>query len=169
MTVPAVTEPVKSTAPLGDRMADDHVPLDEEHADLMAAFVEAHGFLSWLNLEVEDLERGRIVMSVPYDEKLVNPGSQVGSIHGGVAASLIDTASGFALRSTFDDPTTGSLATTDLNVTYLRPATNDLRVEAEVLRAGDSMGFTDTLVTSVAPDGETKEIAVGRTSYRLFR
>ncbi|MEZ3145228.1 PaaI family thioesterase [Halobaculum sp. MBLA0143] len=150
-------------------MADDHVPLDEEHADLMAAFVEAHGFLSWLNLEVEDLERGRIVMSVPYDEKLVNPGSQVGSIHGGVAASLIDTASGFALRSTFDDPTTGSLATTDLNVTYLRPATNDLRVEAEVLRAGDSMGFTDTLVTSVAPDGETKEIAVGRTSYRLFR
>ena len=150
-------------------MADDHVPLDEEHADLMAAFVEAHGFLSWLNLEVEELERGRIVMSVPYDEKLVNPGSEVGSIHGGVAASLIDTASGFALRSTFDDPTTGSLATTDLNVTYLRPATNDLRVEAEVLRAGDSMGFTDTLVTSVAPDGEAKEIAVGRTSYRLFR
>lgn len=150
-------------------MADDRVPLDEEHADLMAAFVEAHGFLSWLNLEVEELERGRIVMSVPYDEKLVNPGSQVGSIHGGVAASLIDTASGFALRSTFDDPTTGSLATTDLNVTYLRPATNDLRVEAEVLRAGDSMGFTDTLVTSVAPDGDEKEIAVGRTSYRLFR
>lgn len=150
-------------------MADDRVPLDEEHADLMAAFVEAHGFLSWLNLEVEELERGRIVMSVPYDEKLVNPGSQVGSIHGGVAASLIDTASGFALRSTFDDPTTGSLATTDLNVTYLRPATDDLRVEAEVLRAGDSMGFTDTLVTSVAPDGDEKEVAVGRTSYRLFR
>jgi len=150
-------------------MADDRVPLDEDHADLMAAFVEAHGFLSWLNLEVEELERGRIVMSVPYDEKLVNPGSQVGSIHGGVAASLIDTASGFALRSTFDDPTTGSLATTDLNVTYLRPATDDLRVEAEVLRAGDSMGFTDTLVTSVAPDGDEKEVAVGRTSYRLFR
>lgn len=148
---------------------DETVPLDEEHEELLAAFVESHGFLSWLNLRVEELERGRIVMSVPYDEKLVNPGSEVGSIHGGVAASLIDTASGFALRSTFDDPTTGSLATTDLNVTYLRPATDDLRVEAEVLRAGESMGFTDTLVTSVAPDGETKDVAVGRTSYRLFR
>ncbi|MEZ3116385.1 PaaI family thioesterase [Halobaculum sp. MBLA0147] len=148
---------------------DEAVPLDEEHEELLAAFVESHGFLSWLDLRVEELERGRIVMSVPYDEKLVNPGSEVGSIHGGVAASLIDTASGFALRSTFDDPTTGSLATTDLNVTYLRPATDDLRVEAEVLRAGESMGFTDTLVTSVAPDGETKDVAVGRTSYRLFR
>jgi uncharacterized protein (TIGR00369 family) len=148
---------------------DEPVPLDQEHTDLLQAFIEEHGFLSWLNLEVEELERGRIVMSVPYDEKLVNPGSEVGSIHGGIAASLVDTASGFALRSTFDDPTTGSLATTDLNVTYLRPATNDLRVEAEVLRAGGSMGFTDTLVTSVDPDGEEKDVAVGRTSYRLFR
>ena len=147
----------------------DHDPLDETHAQALSAFIEAHGFLSWLNLEVTELERGRIVMRVPYDEKLVNPGSSVGSIHGGVAASLIDTASGFALRSTYADPTTGSLATTDLNVTYLRPATADLRVEAEVLRAGGSMGFTDTLVSSVDPDGDTKAVAVGRTSYRLFR
>ncbi len=148
---------------------DAATPLDEKHTELLQAFIESHGFLSWLNLEVEELEQGRIVMSVPYDEKLVNPGSTVGSIHGGVAASLIDTASGFALRSTFDDPTTGSLATTDLNVTYLRPATNDLRVEAEVLRAGGSMGFTDTLVTSLDPAGDDKAVAVGRTSYRLFR
>lgn len=70
-------------------------------------------------------------------------------------------------QSTFDDPTTGSLATTDLNGTYFRSATADLRVEAEVLRAGDST-FTDTLVTSVAPDGETKDVAVRRSSYRLF-
>ena len=149
--------------------ADDHEPLDDYHTELLSAFIEAHGFLSWLNLTVEELERGRIVMRVPYDEKLVNPGSEVESIHGGVAASLIDTASGFALRSTFADPTTGSLATTDLNVTYLRPATDDLRVEAEVLRAGGSMGFTDTLVTSVDPDGGRVPVAVGRTSYRLFR
>ncbi len=143
--------------------------LDSTHAEALSAFIDAHGFLSWLDLQVERLERGHIVMRVPYDEKLVNPGSTVGSIHGGIAASLVDTASGFALRSTFDDPTTGSLATTDLNVTYLRPATADLRVEADVLRAGDSMGFTDTLVTSPDPDGDRKAVATGRTSYRLFR
>lgn len=149
--------------------ADDDGHIEPEHVEMLEAFIESHGFLSWLDLTVEEFERGRIVMSVPYDEKLVNPGSPVGSIHGGIAATLVDTGSGFALRSTFDDPTDGSLATTDLNVTYLRPATNDLRVEAEVLRAGGSMGFTDTLVSSVAPDGEQKDVAVGRTSYRLFR
>lgn len=149
---------------------DDPFPeLDADQVDMLQSFIESHGFLSWLNLRVEDLDRGRIVMSVPYDEKLVNPGSPVGSIHGGIAATLVDTASGFALRSTFDDPTDGSLATTDLNVTYLRPATDDLRVEAEVLRAGGSMGYTDTIVSSVDPEGEEKDVAVGRTSYRLFR
>ncbi|MFB6178044.1 MAG: PaaI family thioesterase, partial [Halobaculum sp.] len=73
---------------------DGGTPLGEEHTELLQAFIESHGFLSWLNLEVEELEQGRIVMSVPYDEKLVNPGSEVGSIHGGIAASLVDTASG---------------------------------------------------------------------------
>lgn len=151
-------------------MDDDSVTdLDSDHVELLQEFIESHGFLSWLNLRVEKLDRGRIVMSVPYDEKLVNPGSPVGSIHGGIAATLVDTASGFALRSTFENPTTGSLATTDLNVTYLRPATDDLRVEAEVLRAGGSMGYTDTIVSSDDPEGERKDVAVGRTSYRLFR
>ena len=31
------------------------------------------------------------------------------------------------------------------------------------------MGLTDTLVSGVAPDGEQKGVAVGRTSDRLFR
>ena len=107
---------------------------------------------------------------VPYDEKFANlvPGGE-GNVHGGVAATLIDTASGFALRSTFEDPEAARLTTTDLNVSYLRPATDDLRVEADVLRAGGSMGVTDATVSSVAPDGEETDVAVGRTSYRLFR
>ncbi len=150
-------------------MTDDRDDLEPETVAAMETFIESHGFLSWLDLQVETIERGRIEMAIPYDTKLVNPGSEVGSIHGGIAATLIDTASGFALRSTFENPAAGRLATTDLNVTYLRPATDDLRVSAKVLRSGGSMGFTDTTVWSVAPDGTEKETAVGRTSYRLFR
>lgn len=143
--------------------------LGAEHVAALEAFIESHGFLSWLELSVESMSKGRIELSIPYDQKLVNPGSDVRSIHGGIAASLIDTASGLALRTTFENPTAGRLATTDLNVSYLRPATDDLYVEAEVLRAGGSMGFTDTSVRSVGPEGTEKEAAVGRTSYRLFR
>jgi uncharacterized protein (TIGR00369 family) len=132
--------------------------------------VDQHGFFSWLGLDIERIEHGRVVLSVPYDEKFTNlvPGGEA-NVHGGVAATLIDSASGFALRSTFDEPEKATLTTTDLNISYLRPATDDLTVEAEVVRAGGSMGVTDATVSSIAPDGEEKSVAVGRTSYRLFR
>lgn len=129
----------------------------------LESFIADHGYLSWLDLQLEFIERGRVEMSVPETEDLRNPGPG-GSIHGGIAATLIDTASGFALRTTFGDPTNARLATTDLDVSYLRPATGDLRVEAEVLRAGGRTGVTDV---SVESNGET--VAVGRTTYRLFR
>ena len=132
--------------------------------------VDRHGFFAWLGLEIENIERGNVVLSVPYDEKFTNlvPGGEA-NVHGGIAATLIDSASGFALRSTFENPKEATLTTTDLNVSYLRPTTDDLTVEAEVVRAGGSMGVTDATVSSIAPDGEEKPVAVGRTSYRLFR
>lgn len=71
--------------------------------DGLQSFIEQHGYLSWLDLRIETLEHGRIQISIPADEKLHDPGRD-GLIHGGIAATLIDTASGFALRTTFEDP-----------------------------------------------------------------
>ncbi|PSP37558.1 PaaI family thioesterase [Halobacteriales archaeon QH_7_65_31] len=130
----------------------------------LAAELSDHGLLSWLDLSVIEFEHGRAVFKLPFDEKLANIGS--GTVHGGVTATVIDTASGFALRTTFDDPTEVALTTTDLNTRYVRPATDDLRVEAEVVRAGGSMGVTECEVTSVH-DGTV--VATGGTTYRLFR
>ncbi|RJS98148.1 PaaI family thioesterase [Halococcus sp. IIIV-5B] len=147
--------------------------MTELSADQRAGFesvVDEHGLFSWLGIELDAVEDGRVVLRVPYDEKFANlvAGGE-GNVHGGVTATLVDTASGFALRSTFEDPAAAQLTTTDLDVSYLRPATDDLIVEAEVLRAGGSMGVTDATVRSTAPNGEEKAVAVGRTSYRLFR
>ncbi|ELY76243.1 PaaI family thioesterase [Natrinema pallidum] len=130
------------------------------------SFVRRHGYLSWLNLEVFDLESGRAVLAIEPDEDFENPVGTDGHdpVHGGIVATLIDTASAFALRSTFDDPGEADLTTTDLNVSYLRPATGDLRAVADVLRAGGSTGVTDVTV-----EGADGEAAVGRTTYRLFR
>lgn len=134
-----------------------------------SAIVEQHGLFSWLGLRVESIEDGRAVVVVPDDEKLRNIGEGGGTpIHGGVAATVIDTVSGFALRTTFDDPMEAQLTTTDLNVSYLRPAHGDLRATAEVVRAGGSMGVAEVDVTAPTPEGEDT-VAVGRASYRLFR
>ena len=161
----------RGTAANGGAARED---LSADAAAEMQAFVDRHGYLSWLGVTVEEAERGRIVMSVPYDEKLVNPDPEgTAVVHGGIAATLVDTASGFVLRTTFDDPAQAALTTADLNVSYLRPATGDLRAEAEVVRAGGSMGVTEVTVESADPEGdgseEPTEVAVGRASYRLFR
>ncbi|WP_408957623.1 PaaI family thioesterase [Natrinema sp. 74] len=130
------------------------------------SFVKRHGYLSWLDIEVDHLEDGRAVLVIERNEDFENPIDNEGPnpVHGGIVATLIDTASAFALRSTFEDPSTAFLTTTDLNVSYLRPATGDLRAEAEVLRVGGSTGVTDVTVK-----GAGGEAAVGRTTYRLFR
>ncbi|GAB3413580.1 hotdog fold thioesterase [Haloparvum alkalitolerans] len=145
----------------------DLPPLPDGAAAFMEERIEAeHGYLSWLNTGVESVERGRIVLTIPYDDKLTNSDGE--TIHGGVAATLVDTAGGLVQRTAFPDPLDGGVATVNLNVNYLRPATGDLRAEAEVVRAGGSIGVSDMRVTSTA-NGETREVVVGQGSFRLFR
>jgi uncharacterized protein (TIGR00369 family) len=152
----------------GDRGSEEapiHIeePLNVEDASRV---IERHGYLSWLGISLEELEEGRAVMTLPYQEKLTN--WVTGTIHGGVTATLVDTCSAFALRTCLEDPMNTTLATTDLSTKYVRPATGDLHVEAEVIRAGTSTGVTRVTVLSTDPDGETKEVAIGATTYRLF-
>ncbi|XVH32691.1 PaaI family thioesterase [Haloferacaceae archaeon DSL9] len=137
-------------------------------AAITHAIEEEHGYLSWLGTEVESIERGRIVLAIPYDEKLTNTTSPP-TVHGGVAATLVDTAGGLAQRTTFDDPTVGGVATVNLNVNYLRRAGGDLTATAEVVRAGGSIGVSEMRVESPTPDGDTEPVVVGQGSFRLFR
>ncbi|MWV64220.1 hotdog fold thioesterase [Halorubrum sp. JWXQ-INN 858] len=142
-------------------------PLPEEAiARIERRIEEEHGYLSWLNTSVDVVERGRIVLSIPFDETLTNADGR--TIHGGVAATLVDTAGGVAQRTVFDDPSTGGVATVNLTTNYLRPATGDLRAEAEVVRSGGSIGVSEMRVTSTTDDG-SRAVVVGQGSFRLFR
>ena len=136
-------------------------------------FVDAHGYLSWLGTTVESMTHDTLVMTIPFDRKLSNTTSDdrdsPAQIHGGIAATLIDTAGGVALRPHLDDPVTDGVATINLNVNYLRPAGGDLTATADVVRAGSSVGVSTVTVESEAPDGESKPVATGQGAYRLFR
>ncbi|MGM0398071.1 MAG: PaaI family thioesterase [Halobacteriota archaeon] len=134
------------------------------------SFVSQHGFLSMLGVEFESIEPGRVTVCVPYDETLTNPARNgSASVHGGVASTLVDTASAFALRTTFEEPDAVGLATIDISVSYLRPAVGDLLGTAEVIRAGGHVGVTRVTVESETPTGEVQPVATGMTNYRLFR
>ncbi|MFC6940055.1 PaaI family thioesterase [Salinirubellus sp. GCM10025818] len=140
-------------------------------------FDTQHEFLSWLGVEVEELGGGRAVMSIPYQSKLTNvpwQGAEEDTRHpiqGGIASTLVDVVGGIALRPYLDDPLEDGMATINLNVNYLRPAAGDLRAEAEVVRAGRSVGVSEVLVTGGVPDDREREEAVahGTGAYRLFR
>lgn len=120
-------------------------------------------------------------MTIPYDEKLTNTVSPP-TIHGGIAATLIDTAGGIALRTMLDDPLAGGVATINLNVNYLRRASGDLTAVAEVVRAGGSVGVSTITVVSTDPEEDSDvaarqspssdwndAVATGQGAYRLFR
>lgn len=147
--------------------------MDKLGADVEAAFesfVSEHGFLSRLGVEFDSIADREVVMRIPYDETLTNPARNgSASIHGGVASTLVDTSSAFALRTTYDDPTTARLATIDLTTSYLRPAVGDLVGTAEVVRAGGHVGVASVVVESETPSGDVEPVATGMTNYRMFR
>jgi len=89
-------------------------------------------FARLLGLEVESLEPGHAVLSVKMRDDLKRNG---GIAHGGVAATLIDSAMAFAImQSLGEDEHT---VTVDLTIHYLRPLTEGkVRCSARVVRAG---------------------------------
>jgi uncharacterized protein (TIGR00369 family) len=141
---------------------------DEAVAVLQQYLEDEHEFLSWLDFTVEEFEAGRMVGTVPFDEKLTNP-TEPPTVQGGIASTLIDVVGGIALRPYLSDPLDDDIATINLNVNYLRPAAGDLTGTAEVIRAGNSVGVSYIEVVSETPDGEEQPVAVGQGAYRMFR
>jgi uncharacterized protein (TIGR00369 family) len=87
-----------------------------------------------LGMEILEVQAGRVVFALEPAEWMYNP---IGSVHGGVAASLLDTCMGCALHSTLDAGV--GWATSDLQVRYIRPMTFETgRVlgEGRVVHAG---------------------------------
>ncbi len=82
----------------------------------------------------EILERGSVAVELVPEPRHYNP---IGSVHGGVHSTLLDTACACSVHSTLD---VGEVYTTlDLTVKFLRPATVDsgvLRAVGTVLQRG---------------------------------
>lgn len=134
--------------------------------DVNRRFLANHDHLQDLGIAIEEQSEGSVRLSLPFDDSLANPGT--GVMQGGVVATLIDHAGGAAIRTTLADPAGTPHASTELNVSYVRPASGDLTAEASVVRSGTTMGVVEVEVTSTV-DGEVKTVAVGRVSLHLDR
>src|ERR1700737_130056 len=87
--------------------------------------------LGWLPPVLVDLALDSAVIRLPYREEITN-GS--GTVHGGVLATLADTAVAFALSTNFDGKM--GFATTDLTIHFLRRAKGEVWARARILKKG---------------------------------
>ncbi|WP_030212476.1 PaaI family thioesterase [Streptomyces bikiniensis] len=87
-----------------------------------------------LGFALEEVEDGRVVFSFEPAEEHYNP---IGSVHGGVYATLLDSAAGCAVHSTL--PRGTAYTSLDLSTRFLRPitvATGKVRAVGTVLTRG---------------------------------
>jgi uncharacterized protein (TIGR00369 family) len=82
-----------------------------------------------LGYEVVSMQDGVGVGKLPYNGELVGD-PRSGVLHGGVVTSLLDTTGGVAVISALGVPM--PIATLDLRIDYLRPATPGLALYARV-------------------------------------
>jgi len=102
-----------------------------------------------LGMEITKVERGRVVFELVADEIHENP---MGTMHGGIVATLVDSAMGCAVASMLPADTT--YTTLELKTNYVRPivqTTGRIRAIGSVVHIGGRVATTEAQV--VGPDG----------------
>lgn len=131
--------------------------ITEQHKQMAREALNKAPFPKLLGLELVDLKFGEAILKLKMRDELRQP---YGLLHGGATASLIDTATAFALIScqTENEQST----TVDLTVHYLRPHTEgEVVCTAKIVRAGRRI----STVSAEVVNEEGKLIATALSTY----
>jgi uncharacterized protein (TIGR00369 family) len=116
-----------------------------------------------MNFTITELSEGRAVFTVEPAEYHYNP---IGVVHGGVAATLLDSAMGCAIHSTL--PAGAGYTTLEIKVNFVRPMTTStglVRCEGRVIYVGGRTATADGQIT----DESGKLYAHATTTCIIFR
>ncbi len=109
--------------------------------ELAAGELPAPPIGSHIDLAVESIEPGVVVMSAQPDESHQNP---LGTVHGGFFATLLDSVCGCAVQSTL--PAGVSYTSLDLTVNFLRgiaPTSGRVVATGRVTKPGSRAAFVE--------------------------
>ncbi len=115
-----------------------------------------------LGYDVSEAASGRAVVSAEPGAVHLNP---AGTIHGGFAATLLDTCMGLAVETTLEKGI--GQTTVEFKISLLRPitpATGPIRAEGVVLNRGRRIGTAEGRVT----DQQGRLLAHGTTTCLIF-
>src|SRR3954453_10755727 len=115
-----------------------------------------------LGFELVEVEEGRAVFAVTPQEFHYNP---IGVVHGGLAATLLDSAMGCAVHSTL--PAGTAYTTLEVKVNFVRAITRDtgrILCEATLIHRGRTVATAEGRITAEATG---KLLAHGTTTCLL--
>lgn len=115
-----------------------------------------------LGYDVTEAVNGRVVVTADPSDDHLNP---AGTVHGGFAATLLDSCMGLAVQSTL---ARGFGSTTlEFKISLVRPITPEtgtIRAEGVVLSSGRRVGTAEGRIT----DGKGRLLAQGTTTCLIF-
>jgi uncharacterized protein (TIGR00369 family) len=116
-----------------------------------------------LGYDIVEAEEGRAVVAAEPNGTHLNP---FGTVHGGFAATLLDTCMGLAVLTTLEK---GFAQTTvEFKITLMRPITQDtglIRAEGAVLSRGRRIGTAEGRIT----DRQGRLLVHGTTTCLIFQ
>jgi acyl-CoA thioesterase len=118
--------------------------LPAERRERIERAIEAVPYAQLLGIELEKAVPGEAILTLAIRPELTQ---NHGVVHGGAIASLIDTATAFAILTLLEPEE--RVTTVDLTISYLRPGLEGrLRATARVLRHGRRLLNTSAEVTN---------------------
>ena len=130
---------------------------------LLAGELPPSGMAGLMNFRLVEVSEGRAVFAVSPDERHYNG---IGIAHGGLAATLLDSALGCAINTMM--PPGRIFTTLEMKINYVRPMrreTGEVRCEASVLHAGGRVATAEGRIV----DAGGKLYAHGTATCMLFR
>lgn len=131
--------------------------------DIVAGKLPKPPIASTLDYEMTEVREGFVVFEVVPAEYHYNP---LGVVHGGLAATLLDSAMGCAVHSVL--PAEVRYTTIELKVNYIRAlttATGRVRAEGTVIHIGGRVGVAEGRII----DAEGRLYAHGTTTCLILR
>jgi uncharacterized protein (TIGR00369 family) len=116
-----------------------------------------------LGYDVTEAASGRVVVTAEPGDAHLNP---AGTVHGGLAATLLDSCMGLAVHSTLERGF--SQTTLEFKISLVRPITPEtgpIRAEGVVLSRGRRVGTAEGRVT----DAAGRLLAHGTTTCLIFQ
>ncbi len=130
---------------------------------MMTGELPPSGMVQLLGLKLVEVSEGRAVFTIQPDERHYNG---LGIAHGGLAATLLDSALGCAINAMM--PAGKIFTTLEMKINYVRPITRErgeLRCEANVIHVGGRVATAEGRIT----DEDGKLYAHGTATCMLFR